>query len=162
MGSSAESFKLHIDVPFIARRDRARSYADTAGDSRAATVAGDAIVGIWSSRPQARAPIPGGLDVDRGVPRHAWDMPPSPGRLVRRESSQPRAESAAKLHPLTPPPARSGSGHDGASLFVGSPGSHLGRCSCQFRRPIREPDRRSTIRLHRATAGRGLPPTALR
>ena len=49
-------------------------------------------------------------------------MPPSPGRLVRRESSQPRAESAAKMHPLTPPPARSGSGHDGASLFVGSPG----------------------------------------
>ena len=85
-------------------------------------------------------------------------MPPSPGRLVRRESSQPRAESAAKLHPLTPPPARSGSGHDGASLFVGSPGSHPGRCSCQFRRPIREPDRRSAIRLHRATAGRGLPP----
>jgi len=28
-------------------------------------------------------------------------MPPSPGRLVRRESSQPRAESAAKMHPLT-------------------------------------------------------------
>ena len=136
-GSSADS----LNCMFIARRDIIHSMKKKSSFLL--------YLKLYFER-RARA-IPGAWTWTGGashVNRHAWGMPPPPGRLVRRESSQPHAESAAKMHPLTPPPARSvgpptgcrcSSGHRASrSLFLSVPPPHP-RARLTFRHPSPPP-----------------------